>query len=556
MPSKTTRGPPVSPRRSERHPRARPPAPPGVLVLGAALTTAREALSLKSATCEGRSGPIVTANPAPPRSPTPPARSRRRRRPVVRAREHSRSPPRRAVCARRVPSRDRGPAGVPRRPPARSPANSDPPSSAKVSPSRYTASPGRGKPPAPAEAMSSSKPSMPITGVGQIAESARLVVEAHVAAGDRRVQREAGLADPLIDSANCHITTGRSGSPKLRQFVIASDARARDRDVAGGLGHRVHRTEVGIERPYRPFPSIDSASAFIVPARDDRRIAPGRRPSAPAPSGRTAPTPALRRDVRGREHRPQRLAQVALERRERRVVGDRRHRRALPRPVVLRARRRRARAPAPRLHARPRSRHVSVPPSTSSAITAICRPHRSQTARTSSSFEGRHDREHPLLRLAREDLERLHARFAQRHRVEVERGAHARSSRRLAHRARDAGAAQVLQPLEQASAISSSDASIRSFSANGSPICTEGRDPRCRRRASRSRARSRRRCRRGRWRPVEHHERAGVRGERRPSPAPSASRGRRTSRRRSGSPSAASANRISPPTVGTPMQLP
>ena len=27
---------------------------------------------------------------------------------------------------------------------------------------------------------------------------------------------------PRIDSANCHITTGRSGLPKFMQFVIAS----------------------------------------------------------------------------------------------------------------------------------------------------------------------------------------------------------------------------------------------------------------------------------------------------------------------------------------------
>ena len=51
---------------------------------------------------------------------------------------------------------------------------------------------------------------------------AGLVVEAHVAAGDGRLERTARVRIPRIDSVNCHMTSGRSGLPKFRQFVIAS----------------------------------------------------------------------------------------------------------------------------------------------------------------------------------------------------------------------------------------------------------------------------------------------------------------------------------------------
>ena len=62
---------------------------------------------------------------------------------------------------------------------------------------------------------------------------------------------------------------------------------------------------------------------------------------------------------------------------------------------------------------------------------------------------GRHDRKHAFLRLGRQDLERFHAALAQRNSVEVELSAHAGAGGRLAYRARDAGAAEVLEPLQQ-----------------------------------------------------------------------------------------------------------
>jgi hypothetical protein len=63
------------------------------------------------------------------------------------------------------------------------------------------------------------------------------------------------------------------------------------------------------------------------------------------------------------------------------------------------------------------------------------------------SFTG-NDREHPLLRLARQDLERLEVGLSERHGAQEQHRAHAGAGGRLAHGARDPGAAEVLQPLE------------------------------------------------------------------------------------------------------------
>src|SRR4029453_69141 len=55
----------------------------------------------------------------------------------------------------------------------------------------------------------------------------------------------------------------------------------------------------------------------------------------------------------------------------------------------------------------------------------------------------------PLLRLARQDLERLQAGLAERDRAQVELGAEPGPGGRLAHRARDPGPPQALQPFGQ-----------------------------------------------------------------------------------------------------------
>ena len=60
-------------------------------------------------------------------------------------------------------------------------------------------------------------------GVGWIADVAGLVVEADVAAGDRDAELEAAVGEAARrPAANCHMTSGSSGEPKLRQLVTAS----------------------------------------------------------------------------------------------------------------------------------------------------------------------------------------------------------------------------------------------------------------------------------------------------------------------------------------------
>ena len=89
---------------------------------------------------------------------------------------------------------------------------------------------------------------------------------------------------------------------------------------------------------------------------------------------------------------------------------------------------------------------------------------------------GSDDRQHPLLRLADHHLERRHAGLAARDGVEVDEDAGAGPVGRLGGRAADPAGAQVLEPLDAGRrSISSSDASISSFSANGSPTWTVGR---------------------------------------------------------------------------------
>ena len=77
--------------------------------------------------------------------------------------------------------------------------------------------------------------------------STGLVVEADVAAGDRDAEGLAGVRQAATASANCHMTSGSSGEPKLRQLVTASGARAGRGHVAVRLGQRELRAGVRVE---------------------------------------------------------------------------------------------------------------------------------------------------------------------------------------------------------------------------------------------------------------------------------------------------------------------
>ncbi len=63
---------------------------------------------------------------------------------------------------------------------------------------------------------------MPMHGRGINALAQRLVIEADVAAGDRRFQLLAGSVMPSMTCENCHMMCGFSGLPKFRQLVAAT----------------------------------------------------------------------------------------------------------------------------------------------------------------------------------------------------------------------------------------------------------------------------------------------------------------------------------------------
>ena len=158
--------------------------------------------------------------------------------------------------------------------------------------------------------------------------------------------------------------------------------------------------------------------------------------------------PPLTGHVRGREHGDQRLVEVALERDERRVVDGLCHVVGRQRPFVLRAvvRERGGRQLRDDLALVPDREHV--------AGNERCDHGRCQAPLLAHRTDvgeplGRDDREHPLLRLGRQDLERLQPALPKRHGVQVEIGSHAGARGRFADRARDAGRAQVLQPFQQ-----------------------------------------------------------------------------------------------------------
>ena len=119
---------------------------------------------------------------------------------------------------------------------------------------------------------------------------------------------------------------------------------------------------------------------------------------------------------------------------------------------------------------------VSRSPSTSVATTAVCNPHRSQSASTAASFEGC-----TIASIRSCDSE---VRISNGSMPGSRSGTASRSSAApIPARAADSltahempAAPRSCRASSRPSWISSSEASISSFSANGSPIWTEGRD--------------------------------------------------------------------------------
>jgi hypothetical protein len=282
---------------------------------------------------------------------------------------------------------------------------------------------------------------------------AGLVVEAHVPAGDRGLERTAGVRDPSHRLRELPHHLGPLGVGEVQAVRDRERRRTGAGDVARRLGDRVRGAKVGIERA-EPALAVrrqrDRLHGPVDP--DERRVRPGRH-HRPALHDRVVllPHPALARHVRRAEDREERLVGRRGHGSERRVVGDRvldvggsRRRARVDRSLVGEgsggdvgdrgAAERRAEGAASDEPADDRGRE---PPPLA---------HGHDVAEPI----GVHDREHPLLRLAGQDLPRVQAGLAEWDRAQVELGAQPGPGRGLAHGARDPRPAQVLEPLEEA----------------------------------------------------------------------------------------------------------
>jgi hypothetical protein len=70
---------------------------------------------------------------------------------------------------------------------------------------------------------------------------------------------------PRIDSVSCHITSGRSGFPRFRQFVIASGVAPLTATLRAASATACIAPRYGSSAPNRPLLSVETASPFSVP---------------------------------------------------------------------------------------------------------------------------------------------------------------------------------------------------------------------------------------------------------------------------------------------------
>ena len=263
---------------------------------------------------------------------------------------------------------------------------------------------------------------------------AALVVEAHVAAGHRRAERLAGVAHPADRLGELPHHLGPLGVAEVQAVRDRDRPRAGDRDVARRLGDRVHRAQVRVE----------PAEPALPVARDDRALQRARDPDHRGVGLRARDRVALHHPV----VLPPHPALRGDARRGRAPCGARRSRSpsngvSAGSSASTRAGSARGRsysgpssASEPRRHLRD---HLAAVTDRELAALDERRDHRRLQApaahrppATAVELGRVHDREHPLLGLAGQDLERLHVGRAQRDRVEVDVGAHPGAGRGLA----------------------------------------------------------------------------------------------------------------------------
>ena len=297
---------------------------------------------------------------------------------------------------------------------------------------------------------------------------------------------------------------GFSGLPKLRQLVRPSGSAPTQARLAAHSSTASTAPRYGSQATRRPLPSIETAIA--------RAVGRARSTAASACSGRRTVRDCTTQSYCSNTGRREAMLARAQQREQDLAAGRRRSSarggrrverrgRLGRREVVERAVVDERRAPACRRPASPPLEHAQAAAVGDLADRASrCTSHFSQTASTSSTRVGLDDAQHPLLRLGDHDLERLHARLAQRHAVDVDVEPDARpwSPSPTEDEVRPGGA-EVLQRDEQP-AVEQLQRSTRAASSprTGRRSAPSGAWRRRPRRARRWPAPRRRRSRRGR----------------------------------------------------------
>src|SRR5690242_1389104 len=91
-------------------------------------------------------------------------------------------------------------------------------------------------------------------------------------------------AMPSMHWENCHITSGFSGLPKLRQFVAAMGRAPLAATLRAASATACIAPALGLSWHQRPLPSVERASAFITPFFSDSLMRTTAASLAPGPA--------------------------------------------------------------------------------------------------------------------------------------------------------------------------------------------------------------------------------------------------------------------------------
>ena len=285
---------------------------------------------------------------------------------------------------------------------------------------------------------------------------AGLVVERHVAAGDRHPQL-AGSRRPARGSPR-RTATSRPGPPASRSSGSRSPPAAGRRwwrRCGRPRPARACAPMYGSSFAKRPLQSVATATPrplVLVDPDHPAVLGLGEHRVAQHVAVVLVRHPRLVAQVRRRDQRQQRLPQLLSGAWPRQLLGPSACSSSCQAGRAKGARRpgpRARRSAAVRRRSSPCQSISSRPVSVTSPMTSACTSHFAQISRKRLDVRRLDDRHHPLLRLAHQDLLRSEGGVAQRHLVE--RDVHATVARagQLRRRARQPGATEVLDAVDE-----------------------------------------------------------------------------------------------------------